>query len=317
MIESVTAAAVDATDLHSRHLRFRESLFDAGHLIPTGADGVYGRGAHFESLVRSVDALIGATIDEVHGGAATVVAFPPVTPRENLDRTDYVVSFPQLSAAVSTYAGGDAEHRLMLAGRDAGHDWGGHFRTSDVALVPSACHSVYPMLTGRLPRDGAWVDVAGYCFRREPSVDPARMQSFRMREIVRMGSDRAAVAHRDSWAARASTLLSGLGLAVTSMPAIDPFFGRAGRMLAAGQSSEGLKTELVVHLYGERFPGVALASANYHRDHFGVKYEVSTVDGTPAHSACTGFGVERIALALLATHGLERDGWPDVVNAQL
>lgn len=317
MSQAMAARVADFTDLYRRQVQFRASLFEAGHLIPTGVDGVYGHGAEFEHLARAIDSLVSAAIGEVHGGAATVLSFPPVMPRQILDRTDYIASFPQLSAAVSTYTGGDAEHRLLLAGRAAGHDWGGHFRASDVALVPSACHSVYPTLTGELPRDGAWVDVTGYCFRREPSVDATRMQSFRMHEIVRVGSDRAAVAHRDTWVARAASLLIDLGLPVEQAPATDPFFGRAGRMLAANQSADSLKTELIVPIYGDDLPRVAVASSNYHRDHFGVQFDITTIDGTPAHSACLGFGIERIALALLATHGLHRNTWPDSVNAQL
>ncbi|MET9326914.1 amino acid--[acyl-carrier-protein] ligase [Tsukamurella sp. NPDC003166] len=317
MTRAATARVVDFTDLYSRQQGFRTSLFDAGLLIPTGVDGVYGHGAAFTELTSAIDALIAAAVREVHGGAATVLSFPPVMPREVLDRTDYIASFPQLAGAVSTYTGGDAEHRLLLAGRAAGHDWGGHFRASDVALVPSACHCVYPTLTGELPRDGAWIDVSGHCYRREPSIDPARMQSFRMREIVRVGSDRAAVAHRDTWAARAADLLAELDLRVQRAPATDPFFGRGGRMLAAGQSADNLKTELLVPLYGDDLPGVAVASSNYHRDHFGVNFYITTADGAPAHSACVGFGIERIALALLAAHGLDRRSWPNAVNAQL
>ncbi|BDD82561.1 amino acid--[acyl-carrier-protein] ligase [Tsukamurella pulmonis] len=317
MTQAAVARATDFTELHERQQGFRASLIDAGLLIPSSADGVYGQGVAFAELVAGIDALIGATVRDVHGGAATVLSFPPVMPHEYLDRTDYIASFPQLAAAVSTYTGGDAEHRLLLAGRNAGHDWGGHFHASDVALVPSACHSVYPTLTGELPRDGAWIDVSGHCFRREPSADPARMQSFRMREIVRVGSDRAAVAHRDTWVARADDLLTDLGLTVRRAAATDPFFGRAGRMLAANQNAENLKTELLVPLYGEDVPGVAVASSNYHRDHFGVHFDITTVDGAPAHSACLGFGIERIALALLATHGLDRAAWPGSVSAQL
>ncbi|CAM3375001.1 amino acid--[acyl-carrier-protein] ligase [Tsukamurella hominis] len=317
MTQAAAARAIDFTDLHARQQEFRDSLFDAGLLIPSGVDGVYGHGAAFAELTAAVDALVGRTIRDVHGGAATVLSFPPVMPREYLDRTDYIASFPHLAAAVSTYTGGDAEHRLLLAGRNAGHDWGGHFHASDVALVPSACHSVYPVLSGQLPRDGAWVDVAGYCFRREPSPAPERMQSFRMREIVRVGSERAAVAHRDSWVARAADLLTDLGLRVRHESASDPFFGRGGRMLAANQAMENLKTEVLVPLYGDDAPWVAVASSNYPRDHFGVHFDITTVDGVPAHSACLGFGIERIALALLATHGLDRTAWPAAVTAHL
>ena len=35
-------------------------------------------------------------------------------------------------------------------------------------------------------------------------------------------------------------------------------------------------------------------------DHFGINYDIRTNDGEVAHSACVGFGLERIALALLS-----------------
>ena len=39
--------------------------------------------------------------------------------------------------------------------------------------------------------------------------------------------------------------------------------------------------------------------------------------GAVAHSACVGFGMERIALALLKTHGLQTDSWPIAVRQLL
>ena len=38
-------------------------------------------------------------------------------------------------------------------------------------------------------------------------------------------------------------------------------------------------------------------------------------DGEVAHSACVGFGMERIALALFRTHGLDPATWPVSVRA--
>lgn len=37
---------------------------------------------------------------------------------------------------------------------------------------------------------------------------------------------------------------------------------------------------------------------------------VSTSKGEVAHSACVGFGLERIELALLRSHGLDPEPWP-------
>ena len=40
-------------------------------------------------------------------------------------------------------------------------------------------------------------------------------------------------------------------------------------------------------------------------------------DGGPAHTACAGFGIERVAIALLATHGMAVADWPGPVRRAL
>ena len=61
---------------------------------------------------------------------------------------------------------------------------------TDLVLTPAACYPVYPALAARgpLPAGGLTVDAGGsYVFRHEPSGDPARLQMFHQREIVRIG----------------------------------------------------------------------------------------------------------------------------------
>ena len=79
-------------------------------------------------------------------------------------------------------------------------------------------------------------------------------------------------------------------------------------MLASNQRQDGLKLELLVQIAGPE--PTALASFNHHRDHFGSTYGIRLADGETAHTACLGFGHERIVLALLRTHGLDPDAWP-------
>jgi seryl-tRNA synthetase len=55
-------------------------------------------------------------------------------------------------------------------------------------------------------------------------------------------------------------------------------------------------------------------SFNYHRDLFGAGWDIHTADGALAHTACVGFGVERIALALFKHHGFATARWPDKVR---
>jgi seryl-tRNA synthetase len=60
-----------------------------------------------------------------------------------------------------------------------------------------------------------------------------------------------------------------------------------------------------------------VASFNYHQDHFASAYGIELQDGASAHTACLGFGLERIALALFRTHGLDPDAWPGGVRERL
>ena len=44
---------------------------------------------------------------------------------------------------------------------------------------------------------------------------------------------------------------------------------------------------------------------------------IRTADGEPAHTACVAFGIDRLAVALFAQHGVEIGGWPEAVRARL
>jgi len=168
---------------------------------------------------------------------------------------------------------------------------------------------------GGVPK-GRVVEVYGYCFRHEPSTDPFRMQAFRQHDYVFLGTPEGARAHRDRWIERGLDVLSGLGLTVTSVVANDPFFGRPGRMLAANQRSEELKYEIVAPVFVEGRQ-TAISSSNCHLDHFSRPFDIDTADGQTAHTACFGFGVDRITLALLDHHGTDPAGWPADVRAAL
>ncbi|TIR81304.1 MAG: hypothetical protein E5X19_31010, partial [Mesorhizobium sp.] len=76
----------------------------------------------------------------------------------------------------------------------------------------------------------------------------------------------------------------------------DPFFGRGGRMMANNQRDQGLKFELLIPVTSIEKPTACL-SFNYHQDHFGQTWGLKFADGEFCHSACVGFGLERVALA--------------------
>ena len=302
------------TRLDEARLAFRDELLASGLLIGTSVPGIYGRSGDFERVVSGLERLLGECFAPL---GAQVLRFPPVYPRADFERTDYIASFPDLSGVVSSFEDGDREHRELLAAREDGKPWDGWLKPADVVLTNAICHPLYATLEGTLPEGGGVYDLAGYGFRHEPSFDPMRLQSFRMREFVYVGTAEGAQLYRDTWLDTSVDLLASLGLAVDAVPANDPFFGRAGRMLVSAQLRENLKVEITVPLYGDLHEGTAIASANCQRDHLTASFGIRTADGEIAHASCVAFGIERTTLALVRTHGTDLEAWPVDVRALL
>lgn len=310
------------TSLLSKQDEFRGQLIAEGLLLPAGVPGLYARGAGFEFVLDAVDAAVTRAGDDARaltpgGGGYQLYRFPPVFAREIYEKTDYIESFPDLTGVVNTFSGTSADHRELLADRAAGRAWDHHLSPGDTVMVSSACHPLYGALPSVLPEGGVAAEVNGYCFRHEPSPDPMRMQTFRMHEYVRVGTPADAAQFRTAWVSRSIKTLSGFGLAVRAVAANDPFFGRSGRLLANEQLANDLKTEIVAHVYGEENPADAIASCNLAEDHFGRNFGLTLQDGSTAHTACVGFGLERITLALFAVHGFEPLEWPEDVRRSL
>ena len=228
-------------------------------------------------------------------------------PRTVLERTGYLSSFPDMIGSVSTFKGDNADHKRLMDVAQSGGDWTALLEPADVSLCPAVCHPLYPTLAGTLPEGGSRYDVSGWCFRHEPSLDPARMQAFRQHDLVYVGDAERASEHRDRWLQLGAEILDSFGLGVETVVANDPFFGRVGRILAENQRAETLKFEIVTPINSSEHP-TAIASANCHLDHFGEPFGIVTADGEVAHSCCFGFGLDRITLALLRTHGVHPGG---------
>jgi seryl-tRNA synthetase len=304
----VRAASADQAELLSE-------MIAAGLLLESGVPGVYGHGHVFEEVRERLADRLSA---EAGARGAERLRFPPLLPRRQLESSGYLSSFPHLAGSVYSFDGDERQARVQSE-RAANHeDWSEHQRPTELALMPAACYPVYPAIAarGRLPVGGVFVDAGGaWVFRHEPSYDPARRQIFHQHELVRIGEPDAVLEWREEWSRRGLELLRSLGLEAELDVANDPFFGRRGRMLAANQQAERLKLELLVAIAGPE--ATACASFNLHREHFSAKYGIELADGQIAHTACLGFGHERIVLALLSAHGLDPDAWPAEVRGQL
>ena len=293
---------------------FHDQLAAHGLIIPVGVQGAFGRGAVFEDVLERFNALITA-ISKNDG--AEVYTFPPVIERRILEKVHYMDSFPQLAGCVHSFFGKDRQARELSETINKGDSWGHLLGPTDVVLNPAACYPVYPSLAAKnLPEGGRLVTMTNWVYRHEPSIEPTRMQSFRVREFVRAGRPDEVLAWRDQWLERGLSTLLSLGLPARSDVASDPFFGRAGKMLQEGQKSQKLKFEVLIPVISKEDP-TAVCSFNYHQDHFGEVFGIRDADGAVAHTACLGFGLERVVMALFKTHGFKPDTWPKAVRDRL
>jgi seryl-tRNA synthetase len=309
MIAQTTARSETAPEAVDPLDRLADILF---HRM--GSDGVYARTGMYEDVVDRLAALIARSRDP----DAEVMRFPPVMSRAQLEKLGYLKSFPNLLGCVCGLHGSEREIHSAVDRFDKGGDWTTSLSAADLVLSPAACYPVYPIAAtrGRVPPGGLRFDVAADCFRREPSRHLDRLQSFRMREFVCIGSSDDVLSFRERWIERAQGIARDLGLAFKVEAASDPFFGRVGQMMAVSQVEQSLKFELLIPLRSEAQP-TACMSFNYHRDHFGQACNIVDAAGVPAHTACVAFGMDRLAVALFHSHGTNIAKWPTDVRKSL
>ena len=293
---------------------YRNELLDAGLLLGSGVSGVYGLSGVFEGITEAFERYITRSGREL---SPEVMRFPPIINRQTYLSTDHIETMPDLMGSVHTFKGNQKEHLNLVQKKHEGEDWTACLSPTDVMMVPAACYPLYPTAANTtLPDEGRLVDLRAFVFRHEPSPDPARMQIFRQREYVKLGTPEQAIAHRNYWLDKGLEMLQSVGLEVTKVIANDPFFGRGGRVMAATQQEQELKFELVVPIASSE-KLTAVSSSNCHLDHFGSEFNIKTQDGNNAHTACIGFGLERITLALLRKNGFDPDKWPTEVRGVL
>ncbi len=279
-----------------------------------GNAGVRAGTALYEQVVEGILAFITRNRDS----NTEVLRFPPVMSRSQLEKSGYLSSFPHLLGCVSCLHGKEAEIRALLEQRDSKSGWADALSAIDLVLTPAACYPLYPLVAARDGgrAKGQLFDVASYCFRREATHEFDRLQAFRMREFVCIGDGKQAMDFRARWMCRAEELARQLGVPYKMAQASDPFFGRVGKLAAMLQVEQALKFEVLIPVLSEDEP-TACMSFNYHRDHFGTTWNLRTEAGEPAHTACVAFGVDRLALALFATHGTDLQRWPVSVREAL
>lgn len=286
----------------------REGLLAHGLLVSSGSGEISGYGMVFQKVVEAASRMIGGLFADK---SVETLNFPPLLSRRTLEKSRYLEAFPHLAGTVHCFCGDDEQHRRMLGSIAEGEDWAGYTSSAELGLTPAACYHVYPLAGARgpVPPQGLMFDVAAYCFRHEPSMEPSRLNMFRQREHVFIGTQAQVAEFQTLWLRRAMAALSGLLLPVQTDIANDAFFGRFRDMMRNAQRAQRLKIEILLPLI-DAARLTACGSYNNHKTHFSIAFNLRLENGEYAQTACAGFGLERLAMALFLHLGFNLRDWP-------
>lgn len=293
----------------------REELTAAGHIFDAGP-GQVALGPLPLHLLDRLDSLLTDIAVRQLGGYE--YRYPTLLPTAALRRSGYATSFPQhVMFATHLHADLEVYQEFADAERAGGQSPGilAYCRDAEHCLPPTMCYHTFRQLADRpLARDTV-VTARGKSFRHEGRYHAGleRLWDFTIREIVFVGSRDFARGMRTRYLSAATSLLDALDLAGTCEVAHDPFFGGPGAAQStSSQRLLALKYEARLHVDGDRT--IAVGSFNRHDQRFGDAFGITGQDGKPVHSACVGFGLERLCYAVLCQHGIDPGGWPDLLR---
>ncbi|MEU6222472.1 hypothetical protein [Streptomyces sp. NPDC047042] len=269
-------------------------------------------GSELARLVRALDTVLLGLADDV-GAAERLV--PHLVSWETLRRTGYTRNFPQHLTTCAVVRE-DLRSLDRFAGAPDPVAAAAELTPAPVALAPAVCMNLFAGLAdGALPAPTV-LTARGMCGRYEVGARAVatRLWSFDMRELVYVGNAAGARSFRDAMLDAVTDLARDVGLPSTLTTASDPFFTSERADLLGYQSALSLKHELRGQS-ADGSPAVAVTSVNLHRQHFGLEFGITLPDGTPAHSACVGFGLDRWAEWIHGHLGGDPDGWPEVLRA--
>jgi seryl-tRNA synthetase len=243
--------------------------------------------------------------------------FPTLIPARYLERVNYFRAFPH-SLTFVTHLREDLDIIDHFAQHASCDDHGNltvpleSFAHIQTLLSPAVCYHLYFGLADQNLSEGQVVATAvGNCFRYEAInlTSLERMWNFTMREVIFVGSRDFVLESRETARLRMRRVFEEIGLAYRVESANDPFFIGEFSKQSAFQTAFQLKFEIRASL---PYKGntLAVGSYNYHQDFFGRNLNITLPNGTPAHTGCVAFGLERMAFAFLAQYGLNPHEWP-------
>lgn len=249
--------------------------------------------------------------------------FPTLIPARYLERVNYFRAFPH-SLTFVTHLREDLDVIDAFAQSACCDEHGlstppDSFSQIQTLLSPAVCYHLYFALADKpLPGGKLAATAVGNCFRYESVnlISLERMWNFTMREVIFVGPKDFVLQNREIGRERMRSFFEEIGLAYRVESANDPFFIGEFKKQAAFQSAFQLKFEIRAALPFKQGT-LAVGSYNYHQDFFGRSLNITLPDGSPVHTGCIAFGLERMAFAFLSQYGLDSAKWPEAVRKSL
>ncbi len=297
-----------------------DTLIREGHVVRLMEGGFAYRGL-FLKLMRVLDKEILAMAKEL---GAEEEEYPALTPAGPLVKSGYVASFPNqillahhlredvdvLEKFASQHAKTGDSHEAIEVEHSA-------LSPSTQLLAPAVCYNCFAAQSDQaIPAEGRVVTALGSCHRYEYRNFNGleRLQNFKMREIIFMGTSEFVTNCRESLLEMAKSIVDRFDLPCSIVNASDPFFTDISLGKRTFQDMQRLKYEMTVPLNGTDGDGLAVASFNLHQTNMSESYNIQLDSGNVMYSGCVGYGFERFCFAFLATHGVDPDQWPDYVR---
>ena len=294
-----------------------EELLARGELSQE-ATGIFALGPLITTLIEYFESRF---LELANSFEAAPHRFPTLIPARYMERVNYFSAFPH-SLTFATHLREDLDVIDHFAQHAACNKYGelntsqDSFAQTQTLLSPAVCYHLYFSLADQpLPNGQVIATAVGNCFRYEAInlTSLERLWNFTMREVIFVGSKEFVLENRELARQRMRRVLEEIGLAYHVESANDPFFIGEFRKQVAFQSAFQLKYEIRARLPFKEST-LAVGSYNYHQDFFGRQLNMTLADGSPAHTGCAAFGLERMALAFLAQYGLDPKEWPPAVQ---
>lgn len=265
-----------------------------------------GHVAYGGPLLALVDRLDAVFLVAADAWRAERFHFPNAVALETLRRLGTFDHYPQYVYFVAPLRSGLQEiedfQRRAAQGDPPIH---GALAAPAHGLRTSACAPIYAMLESADAPAARFFTTIATCTRNEASnvTTLERLTEFQMREIVYVGDAAGVEPFRRDVLRLLRDLMECFDLPGAISTARDAFFLSNYDRYGLSQLLGGDKLEARVAI-PESGAEIAVASFNNHRNFFSRRFHF-TVRGQVATSACVGFGLERLAYAILSRHGLD------------